>query len=419
MIPMKKTIQQVTKCLMALFTLHFSLFTFQSCIEPPLKLPAEEVVVEFPAIVTDIDVVWDIDTEWKYRWYYGWDKVDSTLWGPIAYPIPTNYEVRRYFLGDTPGAPHTNVDGFTIFGNRFRRSYQFGYYDMLIWSNIDSEDGSQVLKVDESLIDSVTATTSVSRGLTRLFASETEGSTESDQEGSSSTNAVTGLYNQPEIFYSAYPRDIYISHDMHDYDYYDEVEHCWVKHINCVLNPLSFIYLVQVIFIHNDGRVVGTSGNAALTAFASGTNVNTGHTNNNPIIVYFNTRYKDHLTYRDHETYVDYDCQIIGGKMTTFGLCDMKSFVDEPSHLYCGSRKDLPNYLLVDVTFRNGAEQTLQFNVTDQCREQSHGGVITVIIDCNDLPIPTPGPGPSGSGSLFVPTVEDYDEVVYDIPLGS
>lgn len=406
--------KQINQIFFSLLLTLSALFT--SCIEPPLKLPAEEVVVDFPAIITDIEVVWNLDTEWKYRWFYGWDRVDSTLWGPIAYPIPTNYEVRRYYLGNTPGAPHKNVEGFTIFGNRFRRSYQFGYYDMLIWSNIDSDDGSQVLKVDEADLDSVYATTSVTRGLSRLFASESE------EEEASGSSAVTGLYNQPEIFYSAYPRDIYISRNMEDYDYYDEDEHCWVKHINCELNPLTFIYLVQVIFLHNDGRVVGTTGNAALTAFSSGTNVNTGHTYNNPIIVYFNTRYKDHLTYRDSVTHYDYDCQIIGGKMTTFGLCDMKSFIEAPDHMYSGSRKDLPNYLMVDVKFNNGAEQTLQFNVTDQCREQSHGGIITVVIDCRDLEIPpgpTPGPNPSGSGSLFVPTVEDYDEVVYDIPLGN
>lgn len=409
---MKKMLRRAFQLLIvncSLLTVHCSLLTLSSCIEPPLKLPAQDVIMEFPDIITDIEVVWNIDSDWRYLWYYGWDDVDSTLWGPITYPVPTNYEVRRYYLGDQPGAPHTNVDAFTIFGNRFRRTYQFGYYDMLIWSNIDSEDGTQVLKIDDSRLDTITATTSVSRGLTRLFASE------NGEAGSNGINAVTGLYNQPEIFYGANTPDIYISPDMHDYDYYDEVEHCWVRQIDCQLYPLSYIYLVQVIFLHNDGRVVGTTGNAALTAFASGTNVNTGHTNNDPVIVYFNTRYKENMKYGYPVR--DQDCQIIGGKFTTFGLTDMRSCVEAPDHNYSGSRTDLPNYLLVDIKFRNGVEQTFQYDVTKQCREQAHGGVITVIIDCNELPMPDPGPTPGGSGSLFVPTVEDYDEVVYEIPL--
>ena len=400
---MKKMILKAKTYLLTLLTLNFSLFTFYACIEPPLKLPAQEVVVDLPLVITDIEVVWNLDIEWETRWYYGWDKQDSTLWGPISYPMPTNYEVRRYFLGDEPGSKHTNVDGFTIFGNRFRRSYQFGYYDLLLWSNIDSDDGTQVLKVQEDDLDNVTATTSVSRGLTRLFSDKVE------QAGSSSSSMVTGLFNQPEIFYSAYPRDIYISHFKEDYDYYDEEEQCWVKHVNCTLDPLVYIYLTQVILINNDGRVVGTSGNSAMTAFASGTNVNTGHTNDSPCIVYYNTRYKKDLDYEGQP------CDIIGGKFTTFGLCDMEPYTRAPSHNYEGSRTDLPNYLLVDVTYRNGIEETLQFDVTEQCQSQAHGGIITIVIDCMDLEIPDI---PSeGFGSLFVPTVEDYDEVIYDIPM--
>lgn len=398
---MKKKLLQAFRFLLSLLTVNCSLLTLQSCIEPPLKLPAQEVIVDVPAIITDIDVVWNLDIDWKHRWYYGWDEVDSTLWGPISYPVPTNFEVRRYYLGDQPHVPHTNVEGFTVFGNRFRRTYQFGYYDLLLWSNIDSPDGTQVVTIDESDLDAVHARTTVTRGFTRLIA---------DATSESSTSSINGLYNQPEIFYSTYPRDVFISRNMEDYDYYDEEERCWVKHINCDLTPLVYLYLVQVIFINNDGRVVGTSGNAALSAFASGTNVNTGHTNDDPVMVYFNTRYKDFLKYEDQ------DCQIIGGKFTTYGLCDMESYIDAPDHTYRGTRSDLPNFLMVDVLFSNGAEQTLQFNVTDQCRQQAHGGIITIVVDCKELPIPDK-PSDGGQGSLFVPTVEDYDEVVFEIPL--
>lgn len=398
---MKKLLSLLTvNC--SLLTVICSLLTLQSCIEPPLKLPAQEVIVDLPVVITDIDVVWNLDLEWRHKWYYGWDDIDSALWGPISYPDPTNFEVRRYYLGNEPVRPHTNVDAFTIFGKRFRRNYQFGYYDMLLWSNIDSEDGTQVLKVDDSDIDVVTATTSVTKGFTRIYNNA------AGESGSNSTNAVTGIFNQPEIFYSAYPQDVYISRNKEDYDYYDEEEKCWVKHLDCTLSPLVYIYLVQVIFINNDGRVAGASGNAALTAFAQSTNVNTGHTFNDPVMVFYNTRFKKNLDYEGQP------CDIIGGKFTTFGLCDMEPYT-RSGHIYEGSRTDLSNYLMVDVMFSNGAEETLQFNVTDQCREQAHGGVITVVIDCNTLPVPD---GPGGvSSSLFVPTVEDYDEVFYDIPM--
>ena len=396
---MKNRLQKYILRLLSLLTVNCSLLTITSCIEPPLKLPAQEVLIDMPTVITDIDVVWNLDVQWRQKWYFGWDKQDSALWGPIEYPIPTNYEVRRHFIGNTPGAYPQDIDGFTVFGNRFRRSYQFGYYDLLLWSNIDSQDGTQVVGIDEANPVSVQATTTVTRGMTRF--------TNDDSRGTSSIN---GLYNQPEILYSAYPRDIFISRNMADYDYYDEVEKCWVKNVNCLLNPLVYIYLVQVIFINNDGRVAGTSGNAAVSAFAASTNVNTGRTNDDPAMIYFNTRFKRGMDYEG------IPADIIGGKLTTYGLCDMVSYSEAPNHKYQGTRADLPNYLMVDVLFRNGAEQTMQFLVTEQCIEQAHGGIITIVVDCNDLVIPE-RPSEGGTGSLFVPTVEDYDEVVYEIPL--
>lgn len=368
-----------------------------SCIKPPLVLPSEEVIIDLPIIVSDIEVVWNIDTDWKREWIYGWDDTDEMLWGSIGYFEPTNYEVRRYYLGGTAGAPHSadNVDGFTVFGTSFRRNYQFGYYDMLIWSNIDSPDGTQVLVVNDKNVNEVTATTTVTRGISR---------------NTDNRDQVTALFNQPEIFYSTYPRDIYISHDFDDYDYFDEENKCWVKHLKSELHPLVYIYLVQIVLHNNDGRVVGTSGDAAVSAFASSTSVNTGHTGYTPCIVYYGTRMKKGLSTAEGET-VD----VIGGKLTTFGLCDMDPYWTDGRAEYSGSRSDLQNYLYFTLRFSNETSKTMLLPVTDQCQRQSHGGVITVHVDCRNIDLPDPGD--PGSGNLFVPTIEDYTDVNYDIPM--
>ena len=374
-----------------LFTL--SLFTLNSCIEPPLRLPAEDVIVDMPIVVTDMEVVWNLDVEWMAHWYYGWDNVDEQLWGDLTYPMPTNFEVRRYFLGEEPGAPHMDKDAFTIYGTSFRRTYQFGYYDLLLWSNIDSPDGTQVVTIDEDGLDEVTASTTVTRSINLSRAD----------------NRATALYNQPEIFYSTYPRDVYISHYKEDYDYYNEEDGVWVKHINCTLDPLVYIYLVQIILRNNDGRVVGISGDCSMTAMASGTSVNTGHTFDDPCMVYFNARLKKGINVNG-ET-----CDIIGGKLTTYGLCDMDGFSSDTRSQYQGTRGDLPNYLYFELKMSGGSVQTIRQEVTQQCQSQCHGGVITVEINCKDLENPFEGGG--SSGSLFNPTVEDYDELIYDIPM--
>ena len=371
-----------------------------SCIEPPLKLPAEEVMVEMPAVLTEVklDVVWNVNVNWATDWHYPWDETDDELFGKIEYPVPSSYEVRRYFVGDTPREPHTpeGTDGFTIYTNKFRRTYQFGYYDLLLWSNIDSKDLTQVVDIREDDLNEVTATTTITRSL-KL-------NSRADEE-----DRPTALYNQPEIFYSAYKQDIHISHNFEDYDYFDEEEKIWVMEINMMPKPLVFIYLVQVIIYNNeDGSIKSINGDCAMSAMANTTNVNTGHTGNNPCMVYFNTRMKKGIDVKGRRA------DIIGGKLTTYGLCDMEGYLIGSRAQYVGSRGDLPNYLYVEYNMSGGTVQTVRYDVTDQCQAQCHGGIITIEIDAHDVPNPAGSPG---AGSLFNPTVEDYDELIYDIPM--
>lgn len=390
----RKGIRKVKKTI-RLFSTLTTLLCVNACIEPDLKLPAQNLIIDVPQVVTDMEIVWNIDVDWNTKWHYGWDVVDEQLWGELGYPTPSNFEVRRYFLGDTPGGKHTSVDAFTIYKTSFRKTYEFGYYDMLIWSNIDSKDQSQTVVIDESDLNNVTASTTVTRGIT-LSRSPDE-------------QYVNALFNQPEIFYSAYPRDIHISRNKEDYDHFDEEQQSWVKYINCNLEPIVYIYLVQIVLHNNDGRVKGINGNCALSALASGTSVNTGRTNNIPCIVYFNTRLKQNQVI-EGET-VD----IIGGKLTTYGLCDMEGFRIDTRAQYQGTRTDLPNYLYFELNMSKGSVKAIRTDVTEQCREQCHGGIITIDIDCSTLE--NPEGGGDSSGSLFLPSLEDYEEVNYDIPM--
>lgn len=390
---MKKALKRVGVTLAALLT---QVLLLTSCIEPPLNLPAQELIVDMPLVVTDLEIVWDVNVDWTTQWHYGWDSEDERLWGDLTYPTPSSFEVRRYYVGDEPRGPRSpqNTDAFTIYSTSFRRTYQFGYYDLLLWSNIDNEEGEQVVLVDDSSLDEVFATTTVTRSMALSRA---------DRE------RANALYNQPEVFYSAYPRDVYISRNMEDYDYFNEEENVWVKHVNCTLEPLVYIYLVQVILYNNDGRVRGISGDCALSALSSGTSVNTGHTLNDPCMVYFNARMKQGIEVNGRKA------DIIGGKLTTYGLCDMDGYRVGSRAQYAGSRGDLPNYLYFDLVMSNGTVQTLREEVTAQCQSQSHGGIITIEIDCQDVEIPKDDD--DKPGSLFNPKVEDYDELVYDIPM--
>ena len=371
-----------------------------SCIEPPLHLPGQDLEVIPPQVETDLTIIWDHEVDLQNDWYYGWDLQDDSIWGSIGYPTPTRYEVRRYFKGDDMFAKHDNVDAFTTNTTRFRRYFQFGYYDMLFYSDIDSKDGTQVLVMNETL-DSITATTTGTRGISRSIL-------DMSRSNSNDSTGAIGLLNQPEIFYGAYPENIYISHDLSDYEY-DPVENIYIKHLEAKLRPLVYIYLVQFILYNNeDGKIKGINGNAALSSMASGTNVNTGHTSYKPALVYFNTRMKKDLMVEGKR------CDVIGGKLTTFGLCDNEPFTRSGA-LYAGTRSNLKNYLYYDLVWNNNLVKTYEFDVTEQCLAQAHGGVLTVWIDCSKLT--PPDPNQTGSGSLFIPTVEDYDEVFWEVEI--
>lgn len=349
--------------------------------------------MDIPIVVTDMEVVWNLNIDWKTEWYYGWDEKDIEYWNKIEYPTPSSYEVRRYFLGDQVRVPHHQPDAFTVRETTFRRSYEFGYYDILLWSNIDTKEQTQTVVIDESDYDDVWATTTVTRSI-RLSRGDEENN--------------YALYNQPEIFYSAYPRDIYISRNFEDYDYFNEEEKVWVKHINCDLDPLVYIYIVQIILDNNDGRVVDTSGNIALSGMSNGVNVNTGHTTGVPGIIYFENRMKYGIDVEGVKK------DVIGGKLTTFGLCDMQGYSKDTDHVYHGGRPDIKNRLYYELKMSGGSIQQVEVDVTSQCQSHCHGGIITVHIDCSELPNPTE---PTGDGSIFNPTVEDYEELFYDIPM--
>lgn len=385
-----------------LFILYIAavMYCVVSCIEPPLNLPGQELEMKIPQVETQLEVVWDHEINLEQEWYYGWDSKDDSIWGTLGYPTPTRYEVRRYYKGESTSEEHQTVDGFSTKQTKFRRYFQFGYYDILIFNDIDSKDGTQVLVMEESL-DSVIATTTGVRGISRSILDKAN-------TNRSDTTGVIGLLNQPEIVYEAYPQNIFISHDLSDYEY-DPVEDIYIKHIEAKLRPLVYIYLVQFILYNNeDGKIVGINGNAALSSMASSTNLFTGHTSNKPAIVYFNTRMKKNIMVKGRKS------DVIGGKLNTFGLCDNEPFTRSGA-TYVGSRTNLKNYLYYDLIWNNGQVKTYEFDVTDQCLSQAHGGILTVWIDCSTLT--PPDPAESGTGSLFIPTVEDYDEVFWEVEI--
>ena len=375
------------------------LMVFNACtIQPPLHLPTQDILTELPIVETRLETIWNFDTlDWEKTWYYGWDEEDIRRWGPLEYPKPEYYEIRRYFTGDVPHAPHTNVSSTFVNNTKFRERVPFGWHDMLVWSDFGFLPFGQAVIIDEkSDLDNVMATTSTS---TMRFSN-----------GNRSTANEYDHFNNPEIFYRGYLDGFYVSRDTADYDYFDPIERLWVLKQKVDLVPAVYIYLVQVILYNNRGRVIGLNDFCAVNGLSRITNLTTGHTGLEDVSVIFDMRMKNQI--RKDTVMVD----IIGGELTTFGLCDQGPYQPTRGRTYDGHMGNIHNHFTLNASFSNYTDSIYVYDVTDQFQSQCHGGIITVEIDVDTLNIPV-SPIPDHPGSSFDPLVQDYSDEEYEIQL--
>lgn len=361
--------------------------------EPPLHLyEAEPVNTQFVIAEIELNTYWDYILEtgerydWQAEWYYGWDDEDRRIWGDIGYSVPNAFNIRRYFTGSTPYDRHTRVTSDFIEGNTFQGEFYYGFWDMLVWNDLKIKEGVQSLNFDEtSTLDSVTVYTNQSMVRTRYYVQR-----------------YTHAFYEPEELFAAYERAIEINRNHDGFDY-DAARNAWVKRLNMVLTPITYIYLTQVIVHHNNGKIAGVEGTGNISGFSRSSVLNSGRGSNDPVAVTHQTRWKRNCDMKGEKV------DIAGGRMLTFGI---------PGNA-CGRLKDgselhdsEKHYMDLKMIFNNGLDSTFVFDVTKQVRQRYKGGVITVEIDMDTIPIPR---RPGGSG--FDAVVKDYEEVTHEIEM--
>lgn len=402
-----------------LFSLLFTLSTLllTSCQrEPMLHLvdPEENVEFETERIILDLDVLWEYELtyDWEAQWFYGWDNTDNSLFGSWDIVEPNTFNVRRYFTGEDPFAPHTSVLKDKVVGTRFQAKYKFGYYDVLVWNDVNTIDGVQSLHFDEeTTLETVTAYTN--QAMQHTSVPQHAAKPKSAPAYAQPYKAGYAFY-QPEFLFSGHYDDLHVSDDPADYDSLIVETNTWYKFVPLVLRPVTYIYLTQVILHHNNGRIAGIDGSGNLTGMARSVDLYSHITNSQDISVNYPLRMKKDLTYTDADTQLSEQVDIIGGRVMTFGLTDIDPYlVTRASTSYQDILdSDIPNYLELDVQFHNGIDSTMIFDVTDQVREHYKGGVITIHLDVDEVPIPS-----KGGGSMFDAVVKDYEEEEHEFEM--
>lgn len=364
--------------------------------EPPLHLyDAQEAVIELSAVDLDLEGYWetvmDLSTsiDFAAKWYYGWDEIDvQTHHSVIGYAMPDTFEVRRYYTGDVPYAPHTGAIIDTIHGTHFQGMFDWGYWDMMLWNHINTFDGVQSLVIDEATsLDSVTAYTNQTMRTTRYNAPR-----------------FTHAFHAPEPLFVAYEQAIEINKNLDGF-VYDPERNAWVRTLKMVMRPVTYIYLTQVILHNNKGRITSIDGNADISGMARSTNMNTGIAGNDAITVFFNANMKKNCD-KDGEL-VD----IIGGRVLTFGPTDVETRAIEKAKK-AGVRNrtgelsyKYRHYMDFTMQFNNGMDSTFVFDITNQVQQQNKGGIITIELNVDSIPIPS-----RSGGSGFDAVVKDTED---------
>lgn len=383
------SLQTVTRTAIVLAVLS----SFVCCIrEPKLHLfDGAEIDINLPLVQLELEAYWDYEIsygvayDWRTEWYYGWDKIDQSIFGEIGYPEPDVFHLRRYFTGSVPYGDHTSVIPNTITGKTFHGQYSWGFWDILVWNDVTGIGEVQSLNFDEQTsLNYVLAYTNQSMATSRY------------------EQKYNRAFYEPEPLFSVYERAIEIDRDLTGFEY-DPVRNVYIKKLSMVLEPITYIYLTQIILHHNRGKIVGVDGSGNFSGMARNTIVNSGVAGNDAITVLFSTRFKNNCDMEGEPV------DIVGGRLLTFGICGQNAnrimkkedVNDKASH-----------YMDVTMQFNNGMDSTFVFDVTDQVRHRWKGGVITVELDMDTVKIPT-----RTGGSAFDAVVKDFEEETHEFDL--
>lgn len=405
---------------LSLFIVNCSLFIatfFSACEREPLLYlvdPTDQPIdfdFENNKIVLDIDVLWEYELtyDWQLQWFYDWDERDEDIFGKWDLAEPTVFNIRRYYTADDSLGAHTAPLKNQIRGRRFQDKYELGYYDILVWNEVETMDGVQSLVYDEeSSYEYVTA-----------YTNQSTVQTSRPQYTTGPQHAAPYragyAYYQPEFLFSGHYENLYISDDPADYDSLIVETNTWYKYVPMVLTPVTYIYLPQVIIHHNHGKIDNVVGNATLTGMARSVNLLTHVTNLEDVSTSHYIRMKKHKYYIPDSTTMEHeDVDIAGGRFITFGLTGVNpNAITRSSSDYTHIvESPVRNYIEVDFLFSNGRDSTFLFDVTDQVKERYKGGVLTVHIDMDTIRVPGEGPG-----SFFDAVVEDYEEETHEFEM--
>ncbi len=339
-------------------------------IEPPLHLRKAVSTKVVLATKVNVDVMWQVN--WTADWQFAWN---VTALGSLGYTLPASMRLHIY-TQDTEGLPmaHT-VHNFV--GESAQMDVFVGTHNLLFHNN-DSE--SILFKADGDLEPVHAYSRQISSGLKTsspvyTTAQKSAGMTKAEDP---EEEPVTLM---PDGLFSLYDQDRKITDNPADYVYENGK---YVLRIEGELTPATYIYLIQLRLLNNEGRVVGSNGGGAITGMAEGVNLFTKESWTSTVSV-------------PMDVYMDKEQDMMGARVLTYGIPGCNPY-DAAS---VDAAPEGKHFYVLNVTYINGSWRNIRMDITDQVRALPLGGVITLEIDVNDFPPDESAGGGGGFNALI------------------
>lgn len=372
----------VTMCVLTAMT---------SCERKDLYLAQRGTIdVDVSVYNINLDLLWGL--EWKTQWQYLWDE---SLYGPIGYTEPTGVRANVYTLNEERERIRYTTRNFGNEGGRVSLTTS-KTYDMVFYNN----DTEYILfSTDESNAYYHATTRSNARAAyTRAYAH----------------------YNQPDLLFGTFLQDLYVTEDPEAYEihYDNDGSPYYVYHVHADLTPYTMIYLCQVMVLNNEDengkRITGCQG-ISMNGLSGGVDLFTRMTDSTNLVTITQEETRPMQTDRDltlpdgTKTVGD----IMAARILTWGLPGIDPLANVATRTYAEPRASV--HAGIGLTLRNGNVYTIEEDITEQIRKRPAGGVITIVIDADELPDNIVGEEPKPGGG-FDASVENWEnEVEADI----
>lgn len=319
------------------------LLTFLSCQRKPLYLKAEAALKINVQVQADINLLWNVS--WRDSLKYNWDE---SIHGKIGYTLPDYCNVVVLEKGKLVSESKIQSNKRELIDIELGKTY-----DLLIYSK-------ELFYVD-SYYDEGQYYVETPSTTTRY-----------------SMNRISEEYDtviQPGEIFAMNKKEVSISDDLSDFE--EVVENgkiIYVYNIDEMLEPVSYIYIVQFIVINDDGSEK-IEAKDILNFTISGVSAKKNLFNNEAI----------YTGNKQIESTDILPCQDLGDSLVFASRITIMDLLPDVPNSSWSSQLDFLYYSSVDVSTYNYGEVTGTKDITEELRKNPKGGVITVRILNSEL----------------------------------